>query len=270
MTRIPGPLSAGTELAPGYEAIAHLSRGRALDVYDAWSHERQCRCVVKVVRLDRESERGPRRRLRREGRLLLALSHPHLVRAYELVERPQLALVLETIEGETVEHLVARRERRLPVSELAFLGLHMCSAVHYLHGNGYLHLDLKPSNVVADAGLAKVIDLSLARRPGRVARGVGTRQYLSPEQARGGRVGPPTDVWGIGAVLFEAASGRRPFPDSNGRFEQLARRAEPLSAHRRAPVEFRRLVDDCLDPDPANRPTVEKLARELESLVKAI
>jgi eukaryotic-like serine/threonine-protein kinase len=254
-------------LVPGYRAIAHLSRGRALDVYDAWSEERRCRCVVKLLRPDRESEPGPRRRLRREGRLLLGLSHPHLVRAYELVERPRLALVLETLEGETVEHLVARRQRRLPVTELAFLGLHMCSAVHYLHANGYLHLDLKPANVVADGGLAKVIDLSLARRPGRVPRGVGTAQYLSPEQARGGRVGPATDVWGIGAVLFEAATGVRPFPSSNGRFEQLARRAEPLGGHRRAPARFRRLVDRCLEPEPADRPSVEELARELDSLV---
>ena len=67
--------------------LEHLSRGRALDVYDAWSLERDCRCVAKVVRPDRQAPRV-RRRLVREGELLLGLAHPHIVRAYELRRRP--------------------------------------------------------------------------------------------------------------------------------------------------------------------------------------
>jgi serine/threonine protein kinase len=253
-----------TAIAPGYEVVEHLSRGRTLDVYDVWSEERQCRCVAKTLRPDRASERGPRRRLLHEGRLLLEMAHPHIVRAYELIDRPAPVLILETLEGETLEHMVERRRRRLPLVELAFLGLHLCSAVHYLHARAVLHLDLKPSNVVADAGLAKVIDLSIARRPGRIGRGIGTRQYLSPEQARGGRTSPATDVWGIGAVLFEAATGARPFQGyENGCYEQLERRADPLGSHRRVPAAFAELVAGCLDPAPAERPALDELAEAL-------
>jgi serine/threonine protein kinase len=251
-------------VAPGYEVLEHLSRGRTLDVYDVWSEERQCRCVAKALRPDRVGERGPRRRLRLEGRLLLAIAHPHIVRAYELIDHPDPVLILETLEGETLEHMIERRRRRLPLVELAFLGLHLCSALHYLHTRGVLHLDLKPSNVVADAGLAKVIDLSIARRPGRIGRGVGTRQYLSPEQARGGRTSPATDVWGIGAVLFEAATGVRPFQGfENGRYQQLERRADPVGSHRRLPAAFAELVGGCLDPAPAGRPALDELAAAL-------
>src|SRR5262249_61036880 len=100
----------------------------------------------------------------------------------------------------------------------------------YLHESaGFLHLDLKPSNIVCELGHAKVIDLSITRRPGPGRRGVGTQHYLAPEQALGRSLTTATDVWGIGVVLFEAASGRRAFPaDNDGVYEQLQRRAESV------------------------------------------
>ena len=160
------PLASGTVIAPGYEVIEHLSRGRRLDVYDAWSEERGCRCVVKAVRPERAHEPTARKLLIREGRLLERLSHPHLVRGYETVLEPAPMIVLETLGGQTLAHMIEEEERELAPAELAHLGLQLGSAIRYLHRRGYLHLDLKPSNVVADAGRAKVIDLSLARPPG--------------------------------------------------------------------------------------------------------
>ena len=165
-----GLLHEGDRVASGYEVISHLSRGRALDVYDAWSLERDCRCVVKVVRPDRRAPRV-RRRLVQEGELLLELAHPHIVRAYELRRRPRTVLVMETLAGETVEHMIHPAPRRLAIADVAHLGLQICSAIGYLHGHGYLHLDVKPSNVIVQSGQARVIDLSLARRPGPVPRG---------------------------------------------------------------------------------------------------
>ena len=150
-------------------------------------------------------------RLQREGRLLERLSHPHLVRGYETLREPLPAVVMETLRGETVAHLVARRARRLSAVELGHLGVHLCSAISYMHGQGVLHLDLKPSNVIAEAGRAKIIDLSLARAPGSMRAGIGTWCYMAPEQARGGEVGTAADVWGIAGVLYEAATGFAPF-----------------------------------------------------------
>jgi eukaryotic-like serine/threonine-protein kinase len=264
-----GVLREGAAIAPGYEVLSHLSRGRALDVYDAWSMERDCRCITKIVRPDRQAPRV-RRRLTREGELLLGLTHPHIVRAYELRRRPRTVLILETLDGETVEHMIETAPRRLAIADVAHLGLQLCSAIGYLHGHGFLHLDMKPSNVIVQTGQARVIDLSLCRRPGPLPRGSGTPPYLSPEQACGGRGDITTDVWGIGATLYEAATGARPFPDAGpGRYPQLARQAPSVTDSRRAPAAFTALIAACLSPEPSDRPTVAQLADELDGLIGA-
>jgi eukaryotic-like serine/threonine-protein kinase len=262
-------IDAPGTLAPGYEVIAHLSRSALLDVYDVWSEERDCRCVAKLLRPDCAGNARARRALLDEGRLLGRLTHPHIVRAYETLERPEPIVILETLGGATLAHLIVSRTRRLPLGDVLFLGLQLCSAVGYLHRNGVLHRDLKPANVVADGGQAKLIDLSLARPPGRVSPGGGTPNFMAPEQARGGEIGPPTDVWGIGAVLYSAATARVPF-DADGatrRYPQLERRADSVAAHRRLPAAFADLVAGCLDPDPAGRPAIADLTSGLDSLL---
>jgi serine/threonine protein kinase len=262
-----GLLQEGDAIAPGYEVLAHLSRGRALDVYDAWSMERDCRCIAKVIRPDRQKPRV-RRRLTHEGELLLRLTHPHIVRAYELRRRPRTVLIMETLDGETLEHMIETAPRRLAVADVAHLGLHLCSAIGYLHGHGFLHLDLKPSNVIVQNAQARVIDLSLCRPPGKLRRGAGTPPYMSPEQGRGGRGDTSTDVWGIGATLYEAATGRRPFPDArHGIYPQLERRAPSVAEGRRAPGAFTSLIDACLSPEPADRPSIAQLADELDNMI---
>jgi serine/threonine protein kinase len=273
---VSAPLAPGATIAPGYEVLEHLNRGLDLDVYDAWSEERDCRCAAKVLRPDRVEKLSARRRLVREGRLLKRLAHPHIVRAYELIEpseHPGPVLVLETLMGETLAHLIAERRRRFPVPDLVCLGIHLCSAVHYLHRHGILHLDLKPSNIVAHCGVAKVLDLSIARPPGRSRRRMGTPQYMAPEQATRAPLGPAADVWGLGAVLFEAATGQRPFEtqataEGRLRYEQLERRAAPVrSLRRRLPADLAALIDRCLEREPARRPPLEELAGALKALV---
>jgi len=258
---VAAPLPEGATLAPGYEVTAHMRRGRHLDVYDAWSVERACPCVAKLPRPDRLGDRAVRRRLRDEGRLLVQLAHPNLVRAYEVVERPAPLVVLETLSGATLAYVVDDRGRRLPAADLAALGLQLCSALGYLHKHGVLHLDLKPSNIVAERGQAKLIDLSIARPPGRARRRVGTRVYMAPEQVRGGVLTAATDVWGLGAVLFEAAAARRPFAGEG--FPQLERRADRVREHRRLPGPLGAAIDACLEPDPAGRPALHALADAL-------
>ena len=266
----PDAIRPGRELAPGYEVIEHLARSNVLDVYDAWSHERGARVAVKTPTPDRLDDRETVNALRREGRILSVLTHPHLVRAYEVLRGPRPAVVLETLAGETVSHLVHRRDQRLSAAELGLLGTHLASAVGYLHGQGLLHLDLKPSNVVAERGRAKVIDMSVARSPGRAPPEVGTWCYMAPEQARGGNLTPAADVWGIGGVLYEAATGECAFDDGSDEhdYPQLHRRAAPVGSLRpRLPAPLRKAIDASLEPDPAERPTVTELAAAFEEVV---
>lgn len=269
----PPPLAAGERLAPSYEVIAHMRRGNHLDVYDAWSEERACRCVIKTPRQDRLEDGETLRALFREGRLLKKFTHPHIVRAYEVLKKPRPTVILETLTGATLAYLIDTGSRRLPLADIIHLGLHLCSAVRYLHRHGILHLDLKPSNIVSERGLAKVIDLSIARPPGRGGQGAGTPQYMAPEQVRGDHLSPATDVWGAGAVLWEATTGQEPFnaDDTDAdeyRYEQLERRISPIRSHRRVPAVFAVLVEGCMEPDPARRPTVKELMTGLSSLAR--
>ncbi len=267
----PPPLPPGADLAPGYQVVGHIRRGNDLDVYDLWSEERACRCVGKTPRDDRLDKAATTRHLNLEGRLLKSFTHPHLVRAYETLTQPRLIVFLETLPGETLSHLIDARQRRLPIAQIAHLGLHLCSAMHYLHGQGYLHIDLKPSNIIASAGVAKVLDLSLARRPGRAPRGIGTLGYQAPEQITGQPLTAATDVWGIGAVLYVAATGEDPIDvdssDAEDRAEMIVIAPEPIQRHRRVPVAFRAIVEECLAADPAARPSIADLTTSLHEIV---
>ncbi len=264
----PPPLAAGEQLAPGYGVIAHMRRGNHLDVYDSWSEERACRVVAKTPRPDRLGDEETVRALFREGRLLKKFTHPHIVRAYEVIKEPRPVVILETLTGAPLAYLIDTSPRRLAISDITHLGLHLCSALHYLHSHDVIHLDLKPSNIVSESRLAKIIDLSIARPSGKGKKGAGTSQYMAPEQITGDRISPATDVWGVGAVLWEAATGEEPFnaddeDDDEPSYEQLERRIVPIRAYRRVPSAFASLVESCLEPDPARRPTVEELMKGL-------
>jgi len=137
-----------------------------------------------------------------------------------------------------------------------------------------------PSNVIAHAGAATLIDLSIARRPGRVRPGTGTWCSLAPEQARGEHAGPAADVWGLAALLHEALTGRAPFGDDDaGRsgpaegpggageaeYPCLVHRAPPLRALRpRAARTLAAAIDAGLAPDPAARPPLRALLDVLD------
>jgi serine/threonine protein kinase len=251
-------------LPPGYRRLRRLHRSALYDVVDVWSDARWSRCVAKTLRPDRRDDRRARAQLLREGRRLRAMSHPHLVRAWEVHPGESPVVILETLTGQTLAHLIEVAGTPLRAREVAMLGLHLASALHYLHGAGLLHLDLKPSNVVAEAGRAVVIDLSVSRPPGHMAAGRGTWCYMAPEQARGGTVGTAADVWGLGVVLFEAATGAAAFTDTATDRPQLRAAAPPVRQVRRVPGPLARLIDACLAPDPGDRPGLAELRAALE------
>jgi serine/threonine protein kinase len=279
--------ATGEHLAPGFRVIEHLSRTRRLDTFEVWSEERACSCVAKTLRPDRRGDARARAALEQEGRLLVELAHPHIVRGYELLTEPEIVAVMETLDGETVAHLVDRQPDGLPAEDVALLGLHLASALRYLHARGLLHLDVKPANVIADGGRAKLIDLSLARPPGRYAPGVGTWCNLAPEQARGDFLGAAADVWGLGTVLYEAATGRPAFDDDEpwtddvseesatwdtaeqleAGYPQLEGPAAPVATYRRdLPDGLVAAIDACLAPAPADRPALDELIATFAAL----
>jgi serine/threonine protein kinase len=217
MSAAPDERGPGGELLPGYQVVGRLQRGRDFETYDVWSRQRYSRCVVKVIRADRTGSLSLRGRLLLEGHLLRAFDHPHLVRAYDVVTGQTPGVVLETLTGATLSHLLDRGRNKLTADGIAHLGCQVASALQFMHDNGYLHLDVKPGNIIVQGGTAKVIDLSLTQPPGRVAAGLGTTAYLAPEQATGGVATQASDVWGLAVTLYEAATGVSPFdPPTSG------------------------------------------------------
>ena len=257
------------DLPAGYRPLTLLADGRRLETWDAWDEARGTRCVVKLLRADRRDDPRVRQAVLLEGHLATTLAHPHLVRGYDVLDDPP-TVVLETLRGATLSALVEHEP--LGLADAAELGCQLASVLGYLHRHDWLHLDLKPDNVVVDHGKAVLIDLSLAGRPGSGRPGAGTRGYLAPEQATGRGLSAATDVWGLGMTLIDALARTAPYGDE-ATWE--SRRRWPL-LHRRMPLvpegldevpdEVRDLLAACVSLDPAARPLLEQVRSALEPL----
>lgn len=256
-------VAAGDEILPGYRVVGLLRRGHRLDVYDAWSVSRASRCVVKIVLPDRRHEQHVVDDLVQEGSVLSGLDHPHWVRVYEVVPE-RAAIVLETLGGATLAALLDDA-RRLRPADVVLLGAQVASALRYLHSTGWLHLDLTPSNVVVEAGRARLIDLSLVARPGPVRRGMGTLGYRAPETLASGQVSAATDVHGLGTLLHECLTGFEP-----GAEDAPAPRPTLRDRLRRSttPSWLAELVDACRRSDPAARPTLDEALAALDPFAR--
>jgi len=272
----------GDEIAPGRSVLKPLGGVSELyETYLVWDQHRFAIMVAKVVRRDRAGHKSARRGLEREARALRRLGHPIVVRAFDVVTGgPHPHLLIEHLEGLTLLSVV-RREGPLPVEQLLPLALHMASALHYFAAEGYLHMDVKPANIIMGVP-PKLIDLSLVhtvKEAQALTSLVGTDAYAAPEQCvpgQAGPIGPPADVWGLAATLHYAAAGSVPFPRPSpeerytvaDRFPQLEDMPTPLPGS--VPREFRELIASALNRDPKQRPTASELATALQPLVASL
>jgi eukaryotic-like serine/threonine-protein kinase len=271
----------GDEIVTGRSAVKALGGGFRYEAILAWDDDLHALVVVKVVRPGLVDDERTLRGLASEVELLERLNHPVLLRSFGAeLGGPRPHVVLEHLEGPRLSSLL-RRYGPLPVEQLVPLALQLCSAVHYLGVAGVAHLDIKPSNIIM-GGPPRLIDLSVARtvdRCAEISSAVGTDAYMAPEQCRPGRghpLGAAADVWGIGATLFRAVSGQRPFRrgdhdanDPSERWPQLT--DEPrFEALDRVPTEIADPIARCLSFDPADRPRPAELAAELEPVLEAL
>jgi len=256
------PLAVGQWLAPSLEVLEHIRRGRDLDVYEARDTTRFCRVLVKTPRPELAQDPGTLAALEHEWDVLAQLTHPHVVRGYELLRLEGAAprLVLEVLTGATFGALMDDLGR-LSLRDLAQLTDHLASALRYLHSLGFLHLDVKPSNVVCDNGIAKLLDFSIARPPGTYRPGLGTRTWASPEQLAGEELTSASDVWGLGQLLHLGATGSNPYDRDDGL--PVTARAPRVRSVRRLPEPVAAAMDACLEQAPGDRPTLPELAAAL-------
>jgi serine/threonine protein kinase len=259
-----------------YRLAEPLGHGGMATVYLARDEELDRPVAVKLLAENLADDAALRKRFLREARLAARLSHPNVVSVYDTGEtddgRPYI--VMEHVEGVTLAD-VLRERGALPAGEAAGLAVQACRGLAHAHAAGLVHRDVKPQNLllrpdgtlkVADFGIAWAAETTALTQAGTV---LGTAAYLSPEQAAGEDVTSATDVYSLGAVLYELLTGRPPYE-----FASLPELAEKQAHGSITPVselspEVPRHVEDAvmrsLARNPAYRPaSADALAGELE------
>jgi serine/threonine protein kinase len=204
----------GALLCGRYRLQESVGRGGMADVYLAFDSKRQAQVAVKILREDLAEDPDFVRRFRREAEALAQLDHPNIVRFYAFEQDGPVAfIVMDYIEGTTLRRQLHDRRGPLEVTAVTPILRDLCSALHYAHLNGFVHRDLKPSNVMLKRdGKALLTDFGISRAVEGVTMttaALGTPAYMSPEQIEGDAVDARSDIYSLGVLLFEMATGRR-------------------------------------------------------------
>ncbi|MEA2393622.1 MAG: eukaryotic-like serine/threonine-protein kinase [Solirubrobacteraceae bacterium] len=215
----------GTLLSGRYRLDAQIGAGGMSTVYRAFDTLLERQVAIKLMHREIASDSDQLERFRREARAVALLNHPHVVGVIDAGDdkdplSPMPYIVFEYVEGETLKDRI-RRHGRLPVGEAVAYGIEIARALGAAHDRRIVHRDVKPQNVLIDEeGTAKITDFGIARslaEEGLTADGrvLGTTDYVSPEQALGQDVGPQSDIYSLGIVLFEMLTGDVPFHGEN-------------------------------------------------------
>jgi serine/threonine-protein kinase len=265
------PLSAGDRLGP-YEILAPLGAGGMGEVYRARDSRLGREVAVKVLPERLANDAEALERFEREGKAVAALSHSNILVLHDVGAHDGIRYaVTELLEGETLRDRLSRGP--LPWRKTIELGVALAEGLAAAHGKDLTHRDIKPANIfLTGSGQIKILDFGLARwqekrhphqdetvtlaqtQAGTV---MGTPGYMSPEQVRGEKAGAPSDIFSLGAVLYEAVTGRRAFPGkSAGDTMAAILKDDPpaiVDTGIQVPTELARVIDRCLAKNPAQR-----------------
>jgi serine/threonine-protein kinase len=249
-----------------YEIVAEVGRGAMGSVYKARDPKIDRSVAIKTVLLHQSvihEQQEFRRRFFIEAQAAGRLLHPGIVAVFDVGEDPETNdpyIVMEYIEGQTLREVLANNNKKLPVNDALRITQELAEALDYAHTLGVVHRDIKPANIlITKEGQAKISDFGIAQLdlthmtlPGRV---LGTPAYMSPEQLEGEQVDGRSDLFSLGAILYTALTGYRPFQGNSATTVcfKVANR-EPLQATSLAP-ELPRELDDVIGRALAKDPT---------------
>jgi Tol biopolymer transport system component/tRNA A-37 threonylcarbamoyl transferase component Bud32 len=277
-------LTSGTKLGP-YEIQSPLGEGGMGEVYRARDTRLDRSVAIKVLASHLSSSPELKQRMEREAKAISALNHPHICHLYDVGSQDGTEyLVMELLEGETLSQRLAKGP--MPISEVLRIGIAVAEALEAAHRQGIVHRDLKPGNVMLTKSGAKLMDFGLAKSTaaglsGAVASApllsaaktmsgaspmsplttagaiIGTIQYMSPEQIEGKEADGRSDLFALGAVLYEMVTGGRPFAGKSQisvASAILEKDPEPISTLQPlTPPALEYIIHTCLAKNPDNR-----------------
>jgi eukaryotic-like serine/threonine-protein kinase len=283
-------LTSGTKLGP-YEIVSPLGAGGMGEVYRARDTRLERDVAVKVLPANLSSDPNLRQRLEREAKAVSKLSHPHICTLHDIGHQDGIDyLVMELVEGETLEQRLTKGP--LPPEQTIRYSAQIADALAKAHKLGFTHRDLKPANIMLTKMGAKLMDFGLAKQAESAPLAqaltkvtmeqsrltgegtiVGTFQYMAPEQLEGKEAGPRTDIFALGEVMFEMATGKPAF-SGKSRASLIAAiltndpppitQLQPMT-----PPALERVVKKCLAKDPDDRwQSASDLASELNWILE--
>lgn len=261
-----------------YDVVRLVAEGGTARVYWGIDKRSGYAVAIKELKLRHMSNAAVRDKFRNmETQLMLYAQHPNIPRLVDFIDLPmqnQMFLVMEFIEGRSLEHYIYREMGLIPEQRALPMFLELLDTVAFLHNlriphmginDGVLHLDIKSNNVMLmPNGKIKLIDLGIASRIGADdSTGFGTPAYMPPEQSNGGRIGKYTDIFALGVMLFEMLTGRLPFtsdrPNPRDYRHEIRNKIQyeptPLMKKFYPPItdNLQHIVDRALAKDPAQR-----------------
>jgi serine/threonine protein kinase/tetratricopeptide (TPR) repeat protein len=272
-----------------YLVLEKLGSGGMGDVYVAEDTRLNRRVAVKFLRSEVSDARDSRARILREARAAAALNHPNIVHIYSVEEASDLVFItMELVQGRSLRQLLAAGTG-LPLAQTISVAAQLAEALACAHAAGIVHRDLKPGNVmvtddervkILDFGVAKVVaristqsaeDSTTTGEDASVGQAVGTTGYMSPEQALGKALDARTDLFALGVVVYEMATGRTPFQGDTvaAVFDHLLNRRQPplLTFNPTLPRSLEILIDKALEKDPEHRyRSADEFLRDLRNV----
>src|SRR6266404_2470624 len=274
----PGEFSPGTVLGDRYEILALLGQGGMGAVYKARDKELDRLVALKIIRPELTTNPEILKRFKQELILARQVTHRNVIRIFDLGQADGFKFIsMEYLEGQDLR-VVLREKGKLTPEAAARVILQICPALEAAHGEGVIHRDLKPQNIMLDAnGRAYVMDFGIARSaylPGMTQTGalVGTPEYMSPEQAKGEKLDERSDLFSLGTILYELIIGQSPYYSDTPLatlWKRIQEKAKPLNeVDPTIPKPLSDIVAKALEIEPENRfATAHEFAQHLESFL---
>ena len=274
-------LARGTVFAGRYEVIEELGTGGMGKVYRVFDNRIKEEVALKLLRPEVASRQRTVERFRNEIRLARKIVHKNVCRMFDMgEERGTQFITMEYVAGEDLKSFI-RRVGRLPVGKAVIIGRQIAEGLAEAHKIGVVHRDLKPGNIMIDKdGDAKIMDFGIARSlagGGTTAEGaiIGTPEYMSPEQVEGKDADQRTDIYALGAILFEMVTGRVPFEGATPFSIANKHKTEPApdatTLNPQVPPDLSRIILRCMEKSPEARyQTTGELLADLETVSAAL